>query len=220
MATGPMATDTIETDAPPVCEIRHDVSWTEYERFLEENEERRRPHSYVDGELRFMSPSARHESPKKWIAQLVEALTDELNLPRRSIGSLTFKLGLEERGAEPDEGYLIANASAIEGKREYDYENDPPPDLLIEVDITTPSLNRLPVYASLGVREIWIYDGEDLEVRVLDAGKSYRKSETSLAFPALPMQEFAPWIEEAWLTDETTWIRRFREWVRATLSQS
>lgn len=212
-----MATDTIETDATPACEIRRGLSWDEYEQFLADNEERRLPHSYVNGELRYMSPSARHESPKKWIAQLVEALTTELQMPRRSIGSLTFKLGLERRGAEPDEGYLISNASALEGKRDYDYEVDPPPDLLIEIDITSPSLNRLPVYATLGVREVWIYDGEDLEVRILSENNNYEVSESSTAFPALPMKEFTPWIEEAWLTDETTWIRRFREWVHAEL---
>ena len=213
-----MATETIESAAPPACEIQRGVSWNEYEQFLNDNEEQRLPHSYVDGELRFMSPSASHESPKKWIAQLVEALTDELELPRRSIGSLTLKLGLEKRGAEPDEGYLIASAPAIEGKRNYDYHVDPPPDLLIEIDITSPSLNRLPVYATLGVREVWIYDGEDLEVRILSENNVYEISETSLAFPQLPIAEFAPWIEEAWLTDETTWIRRFREWVRQRLN--
>jgi Uma2 family endonuclease len=209
-----MATGTMTPEAGGGCVVLHDVSWDFYERFLEEFDERRIPHSYVNGELRFMSPSARHESPKKWIAQLVEALTEELGMPRRSIGSLTIKLGLAEKGAEPDEGYLIASAPALQGKRVYDYRTDPPPDLLIEIDITSPSLNRLPVYAALGVPEVWIYDGERLQVGLRKDDDSYAVSETSRAFPALPMNDFADWIEKAYEIDETAWIRSFRQWVR------
>jgi Uma2 family endonuclease len=216
-----MTTQTIEAiqlTAPGTCVVFHDVGWEEYERFLKDFDERRLPHSYVNGELRVMSPSARHESPKKWIARLVEALTEELGMPCRSIGSLTIKLGLEVKGAEPDEGYLLANASAIRGRREYDYRTDPPPDLLIEIDITSPSLNRLPVYAALGVPEVWIYDGEHLQVGLRRDDDTYAASETSRAFPGLPMKDFAAWIEQAYVTDETDWIRSFRQWVRANVA--
>lgn len=212
-----MATGTVESahpDAPEDCAIRSDVSWESYERFLEEGDERRVPHSYVDGELRVMSPSARHESPKKWLAQLIEALTEELGLPRRSVGSLTIKLDAERRGAEPDEGYLIANAPALQGKRNYDIETDPPPDLLIEIDVTSPSINRLPVYAALGVPEVWVYDGENLRVCLRKDSESYETVEASKSFPTLPMSAFAAWIERAYVTDETAWIRSFRKWVR------
>ena len=213
-----MATQTVEhvnpTERPLDCVILRDMNWESYEHFLEEIDERRVPHSYTNGELRVMSPSARHESPKKWIARLVEALTEELNYPCRSIGSLTFKLGIEEKGAEPDEGYLIANAPLLQGKRDYDYKTDPPPDLLIEIDITSPSLNRLPVYAALGVPEVWIYDGEKLQVVLRRDDESYEVSETSRSFPTLPMKDFTPWIEKAYEIDETAWIRSFRTWVR------
>jgi len=211
--TLPLAT----AQEPSGCAVLHGVSWEFYERFLEEFDQRRIPHSFVNGELRVMSPSSRHESPKKWIAQLVEALTEELGVPRRSIGSLTMKLGMEEKGAEPDEGYLFANAPALEGKRDYDVHSDPPPDLLIEIDVTSPSLNRLPVYAALGAPEVWVYDGKTLTVGLRKDDESYAVSETSKTFPTLPMTEFAGWIEKAYETDETAWIRSFREWVRRTV---
>lgn len=209
-----MSTGTIDWETSSGCTIFRDVSWEMYEQFLAENDERHIPHSYIHGELRLMAPSIRHESPKKWIARLIEALTEELNYPCRSIGSLTLKLGIEQKGAEPDEAYLIANAPALQGKREYGIKTDPPPDLIVEIDITSPSLNRLPVYASLGVPEAWIYDGEQLQVGSLRDDAVYETVDASLAFPTLPMPESAEWIEKAYETDETAWIRSFRQWVR------
>ena len=193
--------------------VLRDVSWEFYELFLKELGDQRLPHSYVDGELILMSPGVRHESAKEWFTFLIGALTEELELPRRSIGSTTMKLAFAKKGAEPDAGFLIANAPALRGKRDWDIETDPPPDLLVEIDISSRSLNRLPVYAALGVPEVWIYDGENLRVQLLQEDV-YHESETSASFPTLPMRQFADWISKAWETDETTWMRNFREWVR------
>ena len=189
------------------CTILPATSWDFYERFLEEFDECRVPHSYVDGELRIMSPSFRHESPKRFIARLVDTLTEELNIPCRSMGAILLKSALTEKGAEPDEGYLIQNEAALRGRLDYDPTTD-------------PSLNRLPVYAALGVPEVWVYDGETLVVKLLQDNESYSDSEASSAFPFLPMRDFACWIDKACETDETTWIRDFRQWVRATIKPS
>lgn len=88
---------------------------------------------------------------------------------------------------------------------------------MIEIDVTSPSLNRMPVYAALGVPEVWVYDGDRLHVRLRRDGESYESSESSLSFPNLPMAEFTTWIEKAYETDETAWIRSFRRWVRDNL---
>lgn len=212
-----MATTTlpdIDEQTPHAGVALRGVSWEFYERFLEEIGDQRMPHSFVDGDLILMSPGSRHESLKGWMTYLVAALTEELGLPRRSIGSTTLKLALPSLGAEPDAGFLIANAGALSGKREWDPETDPPPDLLVEVDITSSSLNRMPVYAALGIPEIWVYEGQALSVQILNEGE-FHKSESSLSFPTLPLREFAAWIEKAWETDESTWMQSFREWVRS-----
>ncbi len=203
--------------------VFHDVSWKFYEDFLEEFNERRIPHSYVNGALTVLSPSIRHETPKKWIARLVDVITEELDLPCRSLGSLLLKLNPDEKGAEPDECYLITNAPVVTDPLAYDIKKDPPPDLLIEIDITSLSLNRLPVYAAVGIPEIWVYNGTDLEVRLLreeGSKKTYATSDASRVFPTLPMKEFAAWIERAKQSDETKWIRGFRKWVRETLIET
>lgn len=216
-----MASVTVPNREPPTagsCLIWHDVSWEFYEQFLAEFQDRRCPHSYVNGELRVMAPSPRHENPKRRIGRLVETLTEELDLWCISLGSTTLKRALKERGAEPDECYLIANAEAVSDVDNYDLETDPPPDLVIEIDVTSPSLNRLPVYAALGVPEVWVYDGETLQVGLRRDDNTYDSSETSQVFPTLPMREFATWIEQGFETpNETAWIRSFRQWVRETL---
>lgn len=212
-----MSVSTTIPESPSAgCTVIPGTSWEAYERFLEENGDRRIPHSYVDGELRIMAPSPRHERSKRWFARLVDALTEELNIPCCSLGSTTLKSILRKKGAEPDEGYMIANAAVLRGRLDYDLAKDPPPDLLIEIDITSPSLKRLAVYAAIGVPEVWIYNGESLTVLLLQEG-NYVEHESSAAFPAVPMQEFATWIEEARGLDETVWIKDFRAWVRRTI---
>ena len=202
------------------CAALHNVSRKFYEQFLEEFDERRVLHSYVNGELRIMSPSPRHENSKKLIAQLVETLTDELDLPRYSLGSMTMKLGKHEKGAEPDECYLITAAPQITDIRNYDLDIDPPPDLVVEVDVTSPSLNRLPVYAALGIPEVWIYDGKTLTIALRQDDGSYQSSESSRSFPKLSANDLTVWLENAYQTDETAWIRRFRQWVQENVKTS
>lgn len=99
-------------------------------------------------------------------------------------------------------------------KRDYDPATDPPPDLLIEIDMTSSSLNRLGVYAAVEVPEVWVYDGFAMSVQLLGADQSYREAPSSLAFPGVPIKELATWIGRAYATDEITWIREFRKWIQ------
>lgn len=204
---------------PPAPLVLYDISWTFYQQFLTELGERHLSHSFNDGVLTIMSPGVRHERSKRWFTRFVDALTEELGLPCHSLGSMTMKLDPKQKGAEPDNCYLIANAHLLDGRREYDLSDDPPPDLVIEIDMTSPSLNRLPVYAALGVPEVWVYDGRGLTVKLLQPGDpaTYADSKQSASFPAVPMPDVAAWIEKAYETDETTWIRNVRKWVRETL---
>lgn len=206
----------LDSQTEPEVEILTGVSWESYERLLEEYGDRRMPHSYIDGELRIMSPGFRHEHLKRWFARLIDAMTEELEIPQCSLGSTTLKSQASRRGAEPDEGFLIANENAPAGSVDYDAAMHSPPDLLVEVDITSPSLERLKVYAALRVPEVWTYDGNNLTVKLLK-DNSYADSESSAVFPFLPMDEFANWLDKAFEFNETVWIRKFRQWVRDTL---
>lgn len=128
-----------------------------------------------------------------------------------------MKSAFEEKGAEPDAGFLIASATVVAGKRDWDPQSDPPPDLIVEIDVSRFSLGRLPVYAAVGVKEVWIYDEEELTIQLLHNG-TFVENSTSASFPGLPIGEFTEWIEKAWDIDESTWIRSFRDWVRANMT--
>jgi Uma2 family endonuclease len=197
-----------------------DVSWNFYEQFLEEFKDRYVPHTYDDGVLEIMSPvGLEHESPKKLISWLIQALIEELEIPIRCVGSLTLRNRRKAKGIEPDECFYIAREAEMRQKTSYDPDRDPPPDLAIEVDWTHASVPRMPVYARLGVPEVWRYAKEQLTVYCLMPDGEYAESESSAAFPMLPLEEFRTFIARDPAIDETTWIRRFREWVRTEFAK-
>jgi len=190
------------------------VSWATYEALVAESNQAGTRLTYARGDLEIMSPSREHERFKRLIGRMIEAMTEELAIPVSSGGSTTLKSQLRERGVEPDECYYIANEPQVRGRDDLDLEHDPPPDLAIEVDITESSIDQLGVYAALGVPELWVCDGEAIRVYRLQADGSYVEQSQSATFPFLPLDELQRFLDRRNATDETTWIRSFRDWVR------
>ncbi len=191
------------------------VSWSTYEALLADVDAPGSRITYDRGDLEIMSPSDEHERFKRLIGRLIETLTEESEIPIRSSGSTTFRSEPKRRGFEPDESYYIANESRVRGRDEIDLAVDPPPDLVVEVEITRSVIDRMPLYAALGVPEVWRYDGRSLQVVQLQPNGSYARKEESAAFPFLPLAELERFLGERNATDETTWIRAFRTAVRA-----
>ena len=139
------------------------VSWETYERLLEDHRDSSAPRFTFDrGMLEIISPSPEHEKFNRRIAQLVLAVTEEMGIESEDLGSTTFRREDLEHGFEPDSCFYIQNEERVRGKDRIDLSVAPPPDLVI--DITSPSINKLPIYARLGVPEVWRYDGEKLEI--------------------------------------------------------
>jgi Uma2 family endonuclease len=170
--------------------------------------------AYDKGMLEIMSPSIEHEWFHRALGRMVETMTEELNIPVLSAGSTTLKLDLEQRGIEPDECYYLEHEAQMRGKRELDLTVDPPPDLAIEVDISRSSLDKLAIYAEIGVPEVWLYDGELLRVHRLQADGTYAQQDSSPAFPFLDLKEVQRFMERFEQLGETGWIRALRVWVR------
>jgi Uma2 family endonuclease len=170
--------------------------------------------AYDKGMLEIMSPSIEHESFHRALGRMVETLTEELNIPIFSAGSTTLKLQMEQRGIEPDECYYVAHEARMRGRHDFDLAIDPPPDLAIEVDILRSSLDKLDIYAEVGVPEVWLYDGELLRVHRLHDTRRYGHQSTSVAFAFLDISEIERFLERFGELDETSWIRAFRAWVR------
>jgi Uma2 family endonuclease len=195
--------------------VLRDVSWSFYERFLDEIEGKNRTrHAYDEGDLELM-PALQyfHENQKKLIARMIEALIEEHDLPMACAGSLTLKRKRMRKGVEPDECYYIQNAQRVRGKSRIRMGSDPPPDLVLEVDDTHSSLDRMGIYAALGVPEVWRFIPDGLRIHVLQDGE-YTEAEHSPNFPRVHVHDLNRFLRQALGQDEAAWIREFRIWVR------
>ncbi|MDB9314776.1 Uma2 family endonuclease [Spirulina sp. CS-785/01] len=196
-----------------------DVSWSMYEQLLEELGEKRGSRmNYSQGVLEIMVPLPEHEDYKVMIADFVKVLLEELGVEFRSLGSTTFKSEQMQQGIEADDCFYIENESVIRGKRRIDLTLDPPPDLVLEIDIT--SRTHLDNYVILGVGELWRFNGAILEINVLQGGE-YIPVETSPHFPDFPLCEVIPqYLEQSRVDGRNAAIQAFRSWVRGVIVES
>jgi Uma2 family endonuclease len=191
------------------------ADWAEYERFLEAVGNRRLFLTYDQGLLEIMAPLYDHEWWKGRVRVLLPGLCRELGLEIQGAGSTTLRREDAARGLEADESFYIKNVSRMLGLRErIDLKSDPPPDLALEVEGTRSALDRMAAYAALGVPEVWRYDGEAFSVHRLRPDGQYEQSAQSLSFPALPLDEFARFINETQGLGEVALADAFRDWVR------
>jgi Uma2 family endonuclease len=192
------------------------ISWHTYETLLTELIYNRRLRlTYNRGNLEIMAPSPEHEIYKKTMGRFVETLAEELNIRIYPLGSTTFKRP-ELSGAEPDECFYIENINIVQGKKRIDLAQDPPPDLVVEIDISSSSQNRFEVYADIGVPEIWRYDGKSFSINILQ-NQEYITVERSLAFPNLPIAEISNFLQKVGKMDYLELVREFRDWVKSKI---
>jgi len=206
------------TVSPSQSETRtvlYGVSWDSYNDMREEPDNYHLHMTYNEGTLEIMSPSARHEGLAYFIGLIVSAWTEELDVPIRSVRELTCKRADLKKGLEPDNCYYVQNEPQMWDKEEVDLAVDPPPDLAIEVEISRSSVEKMPIYAALGVGELWRYDGQILRIYGLVEGQ-YQSRETSACFPAFPVAKAEEVLRQLGKVRETTLIRGFRKWVRET----
>lgn len=207
----------------PIAEQRiwlENISWQTFERLLEEVGDRRSTlFHYINGNLEIMSPMALHERSNRFIDDLIRVLSDELEIDLCKCGSLLMRIPELKIGAEPDSCYYIQNEPKIRNQEVITMGQDPPPDLVLEVDITNPSDRRLPIYAQLQVPEIWIYDGYSLEFLGLENG-AYLKIEHSLSFPNLPAVILVEFVQKRLELGDRQTLKEFRQWVSDNLKKS
>jgi Uma2 family endonuclease len=191
------------------------IRWQTYEALLADLGDSHIRLAYDRGSLEIMAPLYRHERHSDALARLVEILTEELDLDFIAAGSTTLRREIEQRGLEPDRCFYIQHVAAMAGKMELDLTTDPPPDLAIEIDITSSSLDRMSIYGSLGVPEVWRYDGGQFLVYRRKRNGTYRVVATSPTFPALPVAEVLPLLDQVAPMTGRQMIRTIRDWVRA-----
>jgi Uma2 family endonuclease len=194
--------------------LLRDISWDFYVAFCEELGERPVRLSYSQGMSEIMITKAPHEFFKKMLAKLVEITILERNIPVRSGGSMTFQRRDLKKGFEPDECWWISSEAQVRGKQEFDFVRDPPPDLAIEVEVSHSLVDRIGIFAAMGVRELWRFNGRQLRFCILREDGAYHELNTSFAFPFLKPADLEQFLQPDDRTDETTRVRQFRDWLR------
>ena len=198
--------------------LLNDITWDRFEILLQNLGDRRSSRiTYDNGILEIMAPFPEHEHFKEVIGDAVKDIADELDIDYESYGSTTWRKRSAMAGLEPDNCFYFQNEKAIRGRTDLDLsKGDPPPDLALEIDVTSKSLNRFPIYARLEVPEIWCYDSGALKIYHLE-GDDYIEADTSLALPHLPIKAL-PKIIEAHRAEGRRAIRKaVRQWVKETL---
>jgi Uma2 family endonuclease len=200
------------TVRPPA--VLYDIDWPTYLRLQRVLQSRRRLRlTYDRGTLEIMSPLFEHEGPAYLLGRFIDVITEEFEIPCRGGRSVTLRRKRELRGVEPDNCYWIANAPLLQGKTHLDLRVDPPPDLAVEVDVTSSSINRMSIYAALKVPEIWRLTTRSLTFQILKGGK-YRVQRKSLSFPQIESAELSRFLALLEMKDDTAIVSEFRKWVR------
>lgn len=192
------------------------VSWDFYEHLLREVGDRRIFVTYNRGRLEIMSPSWKHERYGQLTSMVVRIVALELKIPFESGGSTTFRSKHTDGGLEPDQCFYIQHAAAVIGRDEIDLTVDPPPDLVIEIEMSRRLADRIEVYRGLRVPEIWLENGKRLQILRL-AGSQYEPTDRSAAMPQLLPDQVHALVEASRTMDEGSWIRSVQEWTRENI---
>lgn len=193
-----------------------DISWQQLENILQEMGNKRAARiSYSNGWLEIMVPLPEHEKDKELLGDLVKILLEILQIDFEPFGSTTLKNEKMGQAVEPDTSFYIQNQAAVIGKNRIDLNIDPPPDLAIEIDIT--SRTQLDNYEILGVPELWRYKQQGLEIFLLQEGK-YVKSQSSPNFPNIPIVELVnKYVQQCLTIGRSQAMRNFRVWIDTNL---
>lgn len=200
--------------------VLSNISWETFEIMLAEMGDNRVTRiAYDQGMLEIMTPLMPHEHNKRLIEKLIDTLAEELNLNIKSIGSTTCKRKNLKRGVEPDSGFYIANEPIMRTKQTLDLTIDPPPDLVLEIDYTNSSVDRLSIYQALGVNELWRYDEPTMLIYQL-RGNKYILCNHSATFLNLPLTTEIPrFLATSLNIGEIAMIREFRIWIKQELQK-
>lgn len=199
------------------CVLLPGISWKTYESLLADMQDSHAAHfAYDQGVLEIMVLSGRHELPREFLLLLVNIVAEERGIDVKGFGSTTFRRADLARGFEPDACFYIQNEDRVSSKNDIDLAIDPPPDLVIAIDITSPSLNKFPLFAALGVPEVWRYDGAQVAIFTL-AGHDYVEGAESVALPPVTPAILTEFLRTSQRLKWTVWLRQLRAWVRSTM---
>ena len=197
--------------------IKHGITWDEYEDLLDAiGESTGLRVSFDTGTLEIMTVSHKHEKYSTLIERMVDRLSSYLRLKVLFFGSATMKKQSQQKGVEPDACFYVQNADLVGKKDELDFNNDPPPDVVVEIDLFHESLSKFPIYAALGVPELWRYEKDRLTIYHLREGE-YVPSEISQSLPLLDSALLTSFLRLTTTQDQYDILLAFEEWLESHL---
>lgn len=186
------------------------LSWEAYLQILDVLPQSRGSRlTYDDGILEITVPLEDHEFPSRLIERFIATLVELMGMRMKTMGSTTMNYPQLKKGAEPDNAYYIQNQALVKG-RNVDFSKDPPPDLVVEVDITHTDIAKNQFYASLGVPEFWRFNGKVWRIYQLQE-EVYVEVEVSPTFPQVPKEQLYGFLEKA-KEDEIEAVQSLRAW--------
>lgn len=190
------------------------VDWETYQSLRNAPDNLRVRMTYDRGYLEFMSPSRRHERLAELWSRLIIVWTEERDIPIQGCGMMTCQRQDLKKGLEPDKCYYVAHEAQMRGSDDLDLQVDPPPDMVIEVDVTRSSRRKLAIYAALGVPEVWHWRAGRMRVLVLNSAGAYEERPASECLPGFPFEEAEQVLQQQIKMDDTTVARTFRALIR------
>ncbi len=204
----------VEAMPPGAVTFLNNVSWDDYEDILREFDEQRHLRlTYDNGRMEIMTLSPLHERIAALIPHLIFVLAQELNLNFLSLGSTTFKKSRNEQGTEPDDCFYFREFEKVSKIKKLDLSIDPPPDLALEIDISHPSLDKLPIYANIGVPELWLFNGVQMSFHRLVGGRYVEVSNSDL-FTFLTPDVLLEFLRRGEEKGVMVMAKEFGEWVK------
>ena len=203
------------TEPPLQHAVLHDISWATYEALLLDHLDSRWPRFvYDEGILEIMTPSSKHDRIGMQVQKFVDVVIEEWGLDMVNEGHATMRRRDLRKGFEADASIYIQNAHVVRPKEDIDLNIDPPPDLVIEIEVSRSALDKLAIYARVGVSEVWRCDSKAAAFHILQ-GDRYQESSTSMVLPGVTTQVLLDFVNSSWELTNTEWIRSVRKWARA-----
>jgi len=197
---------------PDQTVILRGIHWDTYERLLADQQESSGTRLNFDcGTLEIVSPSSEHEQLKETIALLFQLLASELEIDVLAVGSTTFRRKDLRKGFEPDASFYIRNAQPIRNQPRIDLRRDPPPDVVVEIQVTNPAIDKLSIFAAAGVPEVWLYRDDQVEILGLES-KTYQRKPESSFLPGVTDPVLTNFVRSSRTMNSVEWIKTVRAW--------
>lgn len=197
------------TEVPETRMVLENVNWETYVALADARRGSVPRMTYNEGVLEMMSPKRKHEHLGRLIGRMIEAYSEIKGIEILSVASVTVKRSDLQKAYEADESYYVTNMARVLKKEELDFEVDPAPDLVVEVELTSSAIDKMELFATMQVREVWRHDGTSVQFYRWVNGR-YERIQESLELPGLELTLVNRFLDQRLQTGETTWILAFR----------